>query len=222
MTTTTHGFDEKRVLEVEGTSSIVEAGSGLAVMVLAIIGLAGASPTFMVAIGGIALGAALLIEGGAVAGEYSKLLSMTTEGRFEAAELGGGMTTELIAGGAALVLGILALLHLAPLTLMPIAVITVGAALVLTSGAVMRLNDVKVQAIGLSATAQRVTHAAVSSAAGAQVFVGVGSIVLGILALTTAPGSAAMLTLVALLALGASVTLSGTAVAGRLMRAFSR
>lgn len=222
MSTITQPFEQKHVLEVEGAGSIVEAGGGLAVIVLSIIGLAGANPSFMVSIAGIALGAALLAEGGAVAGEYSKLLSMTTGGRFEAAELGGGMTTELIAGGSALVLGILGLLRLAPLTLLPIAVITVGAALMLTSGAVQRLNDVKVRAIGLSENAQKVTHAAVSSAAGAQIFTGVGAIVLGIIALTTAPATAATLTLVGLLALGASVTLSGSALAGRLMRAFGK
>lgn len=222
MTTSTHPFDEKRVLEVEGTGSIVEAGGGLAVIVLSIIGLAGANASFMVSIAGIALGAALLAEGGAIAGEYSKLLSLTTEGRFDAAELGGGMTTELIAGGAALVLGILGLLRLAPLTLLPIAVITVGAALMLTSGAVQRLNDVKVRAMGLSETARKVTHAAVSSAAGAQLFTGVAAIVLGIIALTASPATAGMLTLVGLLALGASVTLSGSALAGRLLRAFGR
>ena len=222
MTTSTQPFEERHVLEVEGAGSIVEAGGGLAVIVLSIIGLAGANPGFMVSIAGIALGAALLAEGGAIAGEYSKLVHMTTGGRFDAAELGGGMTTELIAGGAALVLGILGLLHLAPLTLMPIASITVGAALVLTSGAVQRLNDVKVRALGLSDTARRVTHAAVSSAAGAQVFTGVGAIVLGILALTTAPGAAATLTLVAFLAIGAAVTLSGSALAGRLMKAFAK
>lgn len=221
MTTSTSGFDEKHVLEVEGTGSIVEAAGGLAVIVLAIIGLAGAYPTFLMCIAGIAIGVALLAEGGAIAGEYSRLLSMTTAGRFDAAELGGGMTTELIAGGGALVLGILGLLHLAPLTLLPIAAIVVGAAMMLTSGAVMRLNDVKVRAMGLSETAQRVTHAAVSSAAGAQLFTGVGAMVLGIIALTS-PAIAPMLTLVAFLALGASVTLSGSALAGRMMRAFGR
>lgn len=221
MTTTTHPFPEKRKLEVEGAGSIMEAAGGLGVIVLAIVGLAGIFPIFLVSVAGIALGAALLVEGGVIAGEYSRLLTMSTEERFEGTELGAGMTTELVAGGVALVLGILGLLHVAPLTLLPIAVITVGAALALTASTVQRLNDVKTEALGLSATAQRVTRAAISSAAGAQAFVGMAAIVLGIVALSS-PDSAATLTLVALLALGASLTLSGSALAGRLVRAFKR
>lgn len=219
MTTTLHPFEEQPGLEVEGAGSILEAAGGLAVIVLAIVGLGGIYPIFLVSVGGIALGGALLVEGGVIAGEYARLLTMTHEERFEGTELGAGMTTELIAGGATLVLGILALLSVVPLTLLPIAVILTGAALAMTSGAVQRLNDIKTEALGLSGPARRVTRAAVSSAAATQAFVGMGVVVLGIIALS-APDSAETLTLVALLALGASLTLSGTALAGRLARAF--
>lgn len=68
----------------------------------------------------IVLGAALLAEGMAIAGGYSKLLEMIADGTLGAVEPGGNMMVEVLDGGAAIVLGILALTikpHAAPLTL---------------------------------------------------------------------------------------------------------
>jgi hypothetical protein len=77
-----------------------------------------------------------------------------------------------------------------------------------------------VQAAGLSEIAQRVAQAAVSGAVGTQVLAGVAAIVLGILALVSET-HAANLALVGLLVLGAAITLTATALAGRLLRLFS-
>jgi hypothetical protein len=212
--------DTKSLLEIESGGSLIEAAGGIAVIVLTIIGLARGSEGFLTSIATIVLGVALLAEGGTIAAQFSRLLAAATGGTLGAMELGGGMTAEVLAGGAAIVLGILGLVGLNPMVLLPAAVIAVGGSLVLTAGAVERLNHLRVQAAGLSEMAQKVAQAAVSGAVGMQVLAGIGAIVLGILALVSA-SHAATLTLAGLLVLGAAVALSGSALAGRLLRMFT-
>jgi hypothetical protein len=218
--TATTAYSDKTVLEIETTGSVVEAAIGIAVVVLAIIGLAHAGSDFFGAIAAILLGAALLAQGGAVGAEYSKLLSVITGGTLGAIELGGGMTVEVLAGGSIVVLGILALLGFSPDVLLSAGVIAVGASLILAAGALQRLNTLKVQAAGLSEMAQKVTEGAVACAVTAQVLCGGAGIVLGILALTVM-GHANALMLVGLLVLGATAALSGTTLTGRLLRLFN-
>jgi hypothetical protein len=212
--------EAKSMLEIESGGSLVEAAGGIAVIVLSIIGLARVGESFMTSIATIVLGVALLAEGGTIAAQFSKLLSVATGGTLGAMQLGGGMTTEILGGGAAIVLGILGLVGLYPMLLLPAAVIAVGGSLVLTAGAVERLNELRVQSAGLSEMAQKVAQAAVSGAVGMQVLAGIAAIVLGILALAS-ESHAATLTLVGLLVLGSAVTISGTALAGRFMRMFA-
>jgi hypothetical protein len=213
-------YNEKTILEIETTGSVIEAATGVAVIVLAIIGLARADTGFMTSITGIILGAALLAQGGAIAAEYSKLIAMVTGGTVGAVELGGGMTVEILAGGSTIVLGILGLLGFSPEILLPAAIIAVGASSIFAASGLQRLNTLKVQAAGLSDIAQKVAQAAVAGAIAVQVLAGGGAIVLGILALTLT-AHAAVLTLVGLLVLGASVAVSGTALTGRLLRLFN-
>ncbi len=220
MTTATATYDDKTILGIETTGSVVEAATGIAVIVLAIIGLAHTGSTFFGAVAAIVLGAALLAQGGAVAAEYSKLLSVITGGALGAIELGGGMTVEVLAGGAIVVLGILALIGFSPVVLIAAGVIAVGASLIIGAAGLQRLNTLKVQAAGLSDLAQKVAEGAVACATTAQVLCGGAALVLGILALTV-NADAAMLMLVGLLVLGATVALSGTALTGRLMRLFN-
>jgi hypothetical protein len=210
--------DTRSMLATESGGSIVEAAGGVAVIVLAIIGLARGGG-FLTAIAMIVLGIALLAEGGSIAAQFSRLLSAVTGGAVGAMELGSGMTAEILAGGAAIVLGILGLVGLHPMVLLPAAVIAVGGSLVMTSSAVERLNQIKLQAAGLSEIAQKVAQTAVSGAIGTQVLAGVAAVVLGILALVS-QDYAATLTLVGLLVLGAAMTLTGTALAGRFLRMF--
>jgi hypothetical protein len=219
MTTTSYEYDRKAVFEIETIGSMIEAFTGLGVIVLAIIGLSQSDFRFM-ASAAIVLGAALFAQGGAVAGEYSKLLSLITGGTLAAVELGGGMTIEMLAGSAIVVLGILGLLGFAPVILISAAVIAVGAALVLASSGLQRLNTLKVHAAGLSALAESVAESAVTGAVAAQVLAGGAAIVLGILALTL-PAHAAALVLVGLLVLGASVVATGATLTGRFLRLFN-
>lgn len=210
-------FNEEGVLELETAGFVIEAAAGVAVIVLAIIGLARADTGFVTSITGIVLGAALLAQGATVAAEYSTLLSMVSQGMLGAIELGGGMTIEILAGGTAIVLGILGLVGFRPELLLAVAVIAVGASAILSAGGLQRLNTLKIEASGFSELAQKVARGTVAGALAAHVLAGGSAIVLGILALTL-PMHAAVLTLVGLLVLGASVTISGTALTGRLLR----
>lgn len=221
MTTTTsptYTYDRKQILGIETTGSVVEAAAGIAVIVLSIIGIAQAGSGFLASIAAIVLGAALIAQGGAIAAEYSKLLGTVT-GALGTLQLGSSVTTEMLAGVAAVVLGILGLIGFAPVTLIAAAVIVVGASLMLSIGGLARLNSLKVQAAGLTDLAQKTAEAAVGGAVTTQLLAGAAAIVLGILALTI-PLHGAVLMLVGLLVLGAAVAISGTTLTGRMLRIF--
>ena len=207
---------EKKMMKTVATGSSTEALGGIAVVVLAIIGLAGIEPRFMLAIAAIVVGVSLLFESGAVAADYSQILADSGGSTKVAnAEVGGGVTAEMMAGAAAVVLGVLALLDIDPQVLMASAAIVLGAGLLMGAGLTSRLNSVRV--LGYAPeheTMQRATRDAVTASAGGQVLIGIAAIVLGILALV---GFVPMvLNLVAMLALGAAVLLTGSAVGGRM------
>ncbi len=218
-TPTTYTYDRKQILGIETTGSVVEAATGIAVIVLSIIGIAQAGSGFLASIAAIVLGAALIAQGGAIAAEYSKLLGAVTGGALGTLQLGSSVTTEMLAGVAAVVLGILGLIGFAPVTLISAAVIAVGASLMLSLSGLQRLNSLKVQAAGLTDLAQKTAEAAVAGAVTTQLLAGAAAIVLGILALTI-PLHGAILMLVGLLVLGAAVAISGTTLTGRMLRMF--
>jgi hypothetical protein len=233
MSTTIEHMSDRHVLEVESGGAAVEAFGGLAVVVLSILGLVGLASVPLASIAGIVFGIALLAQGAAVAAEYSDLFSRLSGGTMGAIELGGGMTVEITAGGAAIVLGILALLGDASAYLLPALVITGGASLILTTGTLQRLNHLKMAAAEASDMAERVMRATTSSAAAGQLLLGVAAIVLGIVAFSVTPtamvagaaqltGTRMILTLVGLLVIGSSITMSGGALVGRLTQMFDR
>jgi hypothetical protein len=203
-------------LEVLTSGSTIEAIGGISAVVLAIVSLAGLLPVYLTAITAIVLAAALLFQGGSIASRFFRLISETSDGQFTTAELGGGTTVELAAGIAGIALGILALLGLVPFVLLPVAAIVFGAALMLGAGATCRLNHLMLSTRSdLHLMARHVARELVWAAAGVQVLIGLGAVVLGILALTGI--NALVLTAVAFLALGCGVLLSGTALTGRML-----
>jgi len=202
--------------ETVAGGSAVEAAGGLGVGILAILGLAGVFPVYLEAVATIALGVALFAEGGAAAARFRHLLAEARGSRIDVAELGGGITAELLAGGAGVILGLLALLGVVPQILIASAVVVFGAGLLFGSGSMGRLNAFAAAMASDEQTAH-MAREAVRAAAGAQVMVGIAGIVLGVLSLV---GIAPMiLALVALLSLGASVLLSGSAITGRMLSA---
>ncbi len=207
---------EKRSVEAAGAGAATEAIGAAAAIVLAIIGLSGALPMAMMAIATIVLGAALLLDAGAVAARYRRLVgeSFGGEGRAVRAEVGGGMSAESIAGVAGIVLGILALLGLYPVVLSSIALIAFGAGLLFGSGAKGRFASLSTERHDLAATTRRVLDEALNFTAGGEVLVGIGAVVLGILALLGL--QPVTLVLVGYLAVGVTMLFSGSALGARM------
>lgn len=200
-------------MRVVTAGSIVEALGGIAAVVLSILGLAGLARFTMIAVSIIAIGAALLFAGGAMASRWSHFASRASGKPMEEAEFGGGVGAEFLTGSAGIVLGVLVLLDIAPYTLAPVAVIMFGIGLLLSTGATSAAN-----ALGDAFPYDRrvrTAREAVQGAAAIQALVGIGAAILGILALLQIQPFTMML--VALLALGGSVLLSASAVSGRMV-----
>lgn len=210
------GAEEKRTLEVAGAGATTGAIGAAAAVVLAIIGLSGALSTAMMSVATIVLGAAMLLDAGAVGARYYRLARETWAGEDRAArlELGGGISAGSFAGIAGIVLGILALLGLAPVTLCSVALIVFGAGMLLGSAAKNRLASLSTGVYGMSEKTRAVIDEALTVSAGSEVLVGVGAVVLGILALLGI--DSATLVLVGFLGVGAALLLSGSAFGARM------
>jgi hypothetical protein len=207
--------EEVKSAEVVAGGSMIEAIAGAAAVVLAILGLSGLFPPYLLSIATIAVGAALMSEGGAVAVRYSRLLSETGGARLATTEMGGGMSVEILGGIAGIALGILALLGLASLTLTSVAAIVFGGTLLLSSGTTTRLNCLVIESHPWPDTARRVAREGIRTAAGVQILVGLGGGVLGLLALLGV--YPVELALVAMLCLGGAILLSGAAISGKML-----
>lgn len=196
----------------------IEALGGAAGAVLAIIGLSHVEPAYLVAVAGIALGAALLFQGSMVTAEYASILQRTGGGSLASAGFGGGLSAQSMAGAASIILSLLALLGLPNVVLMGVVSIVLGAGLILNSGVNARLDGLKIEVADEAETAKRVAQEAVSATTGADIMVGLAAVVLGILALI---GIASMvLNLTAMLAVGTAILFNGSAVGTSLLGVF--
>ncbi len=209
-----HEQEHRATLRLVSGGSIVEAVGGTGAVVLAILGLTGISPELLASIAALALGAALLSEGGALAARFSNLLAEAAPRRVEQ-EIGGGLSAELLGGAAGVALGILALLGVSTMTLLAVSAIVFGASLLVGSAATAGV-DALMLGVPDDRTRQ-LAHEAVRGASGAQLMVGLGAVALGILALLGI--DPLTLVLAAMLAVGASVLLTGSVLGGRLMSA---
>jgi hypothetical protein len=200
--------------EAAAYGGFVDALGGIATIVLAIIGLSGVHPEVLVSISTIVFGAALLIEGGAMLSEFAHI-ETTSEANVGS---GGGMSALFMVGVAGIVLGVLALLGVHAVLLTAVAVIAFGAALLISSSAVWSLLTSRSVATRFQARAPMVKSIAsevAAGSAGVQAMTGLAVVVLGILAVCgvyTMP-----LTLVALLAAGASLLLTGSTLSGTMI-----
>jgi hypothetical protein len=178
-----------------------EAVGGIATIVLAILGLSGVSPDYLLGIATIVFGAALVIEGTSLVADYAHILSQSPGAtRFQIGT--SGVSAVFLAGVAGIILGVLALLGLYPTALCSAAIIVFGSAMLLSSGVTANLQGLKGRMAG--------DHTIVETGfetAGVKVLAGVAAIVLGILA---AAGTFALtLDLIALLVLGAGILATG-------------
>jgi len=162
----------------------MEAAAALAVVALAIVGLARTDSFILAAIAVIIFGAAILTEGGAGAAIFSARGQLGTE----AESWTGGLSSDFLAGVGGIVLGILALLGVASGVLLSVAALLFGAAYLLS---------------GLGGTQM----AWFSYAFGGQLLVGLAAVVLGILAVVGQ--DSLTLVLVSLLILGAGALFTG-------------
>ncbi len=219
VTTIGHAEELKSAKFVLG-GSLSEGIAGGAVVVLTLLGLSGIMPATMLPIAVIVMGAAFLLEGGAVSTRFSKLISETGKDRLDSAELGVGMTSEFVGGIAGLVLGILSLLKLYPMYLVPVAVIVYGGTLMFSSGMTVRLNAFELEGAEQNTRFVRIAHEAMNAAAGVEFLLGLSVVVLGIIALTGI--YTAVLSLVALLVAGVTEFITGAAVTSRMLSIFQR
>ncbi len=120
-------------------SSMLEAAAAIAVIALAIVGLAGVFSSTMAAIATIVVGAAVLIQGGT--------LTAISE-HFNARRAGETITfsqpvgMDFLGGVATLVLGILALLGLDTQTLLSVAILVLGASFLFSNQGLIGLAGV--------------------------------------------------------------------------------
>jgi hypothetical protein len=183
MTTT---YVQPASAEAAAYGGLVDALGGIATIVLAIIALAGVSPGIMPAIATIVFGAALLIQGGTMLSEYSHIIFPTGATSASMEHFGGGSLSAIfLVGATGVVLGVLALLGIAPAALTAIAVIAFGSALVLSSNSVRNLYLVKTSAsrmAGPQIASEFIADEMTASSAGVQTLAGLAAIILGILA----------------------------------------
>ncbi len=169
----------------------MEAIGAIAAIALAIVGLAGVFSNTMAAIATIVIGASILSEAGAFGATYWNRAGVTG---VTSSESSGGMGADMLGGVAGIVLGILALLGVAQGTLLSVAVLVFGATFLLSSVANSNVNAFN---------------------SGGQVLVGLGGIVLGILAVIGLDPMT--LVLVGLLSLGVAALFSGSSWGVRAM-----
>ncbi|HTR50998.1 MAG TPA: hypothetical protein VMJ10_09860 [Kofleriaceae bacterium] len=193
-----------------GTS--LEVIGGAAAVVLAIIGISSYMPLAMCAIATIAIGCALLSHGGSIAARWNHALARIERDRGERAELASGVGTEVFAGAAGIVLGVLALAHVLPHVMLPVAAILFGGSLLLGGSASAELE--KLAPERGTGRAARVTHQAIQASGGVMVLVGIAAAVLGILGLIHV-GPYLTLSLIAMLCVGAALVFSGSSLAAR-------
>jgi hypothetical protein len=162
------------------SSSVMEAIVAIAVIALAIVGLAGVNPLMMAAIATIIASAAILIEGGA----FERASSESRRGIGPAA-----FNAEFLGAVSGIILGILALIDVAPMTLLSVAVLIFGVTFLLSA----------------STSSDRSLFA---GAPDGVVLLGLSVSILGLLAVIGL--SAATLVLVGLLVLGAASLFGGS------------
>jgi hypothetical protein len=201
-----------------------DAIGGIATIVLAVLGLAGVRPTMMVAVATVIFGVALLIQVGTMLSEYASTVFPPGANPSSVHQFGGSsLSIVFMVGAAGIVLGILALLGIHAVELVPVAVIAFGAALALSSNAVWHLYVIK-QATSTTTESESslagreiLASELASGSAGIQALAGLAAVVLGIFAIAGTGVDDVILILVALLALGATLILTGSTLSGTMM-----
>lgn len=215
-------YGETLTRETAAYGGFADAIGGVATIVLAIIGLAGVFQELLAGIATVVFGVALLIQGGTMLSEYAQIIFPPGERAWSIDRFGGNtLAAVFLVGAAGVVLGILALIGIHSV-LIPVAIIAFGTALVLSSNAVWHLYIAKRASMTRpsesAATGSEILASEMASgSAGMQALAGLAAVVLGILAIAMAGPNTTMLSLVAFLALGATLMLTGSTLSGVVM-----
>lgn len=214
-TTTDTTTETQEVDEIVSGGRMAERIAGGAALILTIIGLIGLFRDEALAVATMAIGVGLMMVGGTIARHLYKRVE-TSDEPISYAELGGGVSTELLGGVGAFLLGLLALLNVAPAVLLPAAAIVLAGAMMLGRRATMELQDLTVRGSRMSDDTREAATQTVSIAAGAQSFIALAAVIMGVLALSGL--SPIVLSLTAVLLMGASMLMRGVALTGRVVR----
>jgi len=205
--------EQERAVQAQiASGSSFELVAGVTAAVLAVIGVAGYFPAYMAAAATVAIGLALIAQGGTLAARWQNASRIAGTERTEAIGIG----TEVIGGFGGIALGALALLGAAPLVLLPVSAIVVGAALLFGGPAEPQL------AVAAPRARQpfRVTRDSLRTASSVMVMGGLAGIVLGILGLTL-DGYTLVLANIAALCVAGALVVAGGAVTARFGRRFA-
>ncbi|MGH7036785.1 MAG: hypothetical protein ACREE1_01415 [Stellaceae bacterium] len=217
--------------ETEPFGLLTEGAAGIAVIVLAIIGLSGTQPGILAAIATIVIGVGLMVQGFNTATEYSRATASSVPGAGAVAasgiDVGGDVMSSFGIGLAGIVLGILGLLAIHTEYLIPAAVIVFGAGLLLAGSLSIGRGSVTIATPSAQPGAVAATTRHYGSSVGAsglEIMVGVAVVILGILSIvfvTHLAAAAAILALVALIAIGAAMLVVSASFGGAVTRLFS-
>jgi hypothetical protein len=212
--------EERRFDEYGLSGSVIGVVAGALAVILAIIGLSGVHSLGMVAVSVIVVGLALLVESGIMGAEYTHLLAHVGKDDITRMEVTAGLGMEGVAGVVAVIFGVLALSGVNPNAMIAIGTLLLGAGVMFTSGLHDRIRTMRVSPRVEHDQMDRVTRELLGTATGAQVLVGLGAVILAILALV---GFAPItLTLVAVLAIGASILIGGAMLGSHFYFLFRR
>ncbi|HJU16527.1 MAG TPA: hypothetical protein VJ770_08645 [Stellaceae bacterium] len=230
------GGGKSLAAETEPFGLLTEGAAGIAVIVLAIIGLSQTAPGMLGAISTIIIGCALLVQGFNTAAEYSRAIGgrrVETVGATaataaaipaadaaiaaQAKDIGGDVMINFAAGISGIVLGILGVLGIHTGYLIPAAVIVFGADLLLIGALSIARGPMPVES--RSAGEAFAMAAGSAGANGIEIAVGVAAIILGILGIVLIY-TTWVLALVALLAIGAALLIVSASFSGAVMRLF--
>jgi hypothetical protein len=213
-----HVEDRRFASEAEPVGLLTEGAAGIAVIVLAIIALAGISTGPLVAIATIVIGVGLLVQAFNSAAENSKLTTANEAVELAGTELAGALLVDCLCSLTGIILGILALVGIAATYLVPAALIVFGGALALSGASNARPKSVAVLAPG-AGPSRLVSRAGSVAAGGMEILIGLAAIVLGILAVIFM--SSWVLVLVGYLAVGAALLLVSASFSGAVLRLFA-
>jgi hypothetical protein len=189
--------------------SLLESIEGIGAIVLAILAIIRVLPGILGPIATIAIGTALLAEGG-VFGAPLVARAGTSVGRTRPRIVGTAAGIGTFAGAAGVALGIIALLGLERLTLMAVAAIVFGAALLMSGAGTSAIGRFAARETTDTSVAETMLETA-ETIAGSRALAGIGAATLGILALVgLAPQ---LLVMIALLAVAGALLMSSAATA---------